>query len=242
MTLYDLMDSSTQGLPVHHQLPEFTQTHVHWVGDAIQPSHPLSSPSSPAFNLSQHQVLFKWVSSSHQVAIIVEFSFNISPSNEHSGLISFRVDWLDLLAAQFSHSVMSDSLGPHGLQHTRSSSPSPTPGVYPNSCPLSQWCQPTISSSVVPVSSCPQSSPASGSFQMSRLFTSGGQGIGAAASGLPVNIQDWFPLGWTDLISLQSKGLSRIFSNITVQKHQLFGAHLSLQSNSHIHTWPLEKP
>ena len=98
--LCDPMDHSTPGLPVHHQLPEVTQIHVHWVSDAIQPSYSLSSPSPPAFNLSQHQGLFKWVSSSHQVAKVLEFSFNISPSNEHSGLISFRMDWLDLLAVQ----------------------------------------------------------------------------------------------------------------------------------------------
>ena len=100
LTLWKPIDCSTPGLPVHHQFPEFTQTHVHQVGDAIQPSHPLSSPSPPALNLSQHQGLFKWVSSSHQVARVLELGFNISPSNEHSGLISFRMDWLDLLAVQ----------------------------------------------------------------------------------------------------------------------------------------------
>ena len=135
-TLCKPMDCSMPGFPVHHQLPEFTQTHVHWVSDGIPPSHSLSSPSPPAFNLSQHQGLFKWVSSSHQVAKVF-FNFSISPSNEHSGLIS---------------------------------------------------------------------------------------------------------LGWTGLTSLQSKGFSRVFSNTTVQKHQFFGAQLSLQSNSHIHTWLLEKP
>ena len=125
---------------------------------------------------------------------------------------------------------MSDSLRPHELQHTRPPGPSPTPGVYPNSRPLSQWCHPTISPSVVPFSSCPQSFPASGSFQMSQLFTSGGQSIGVSASTsiLPVNTQDWSPLGWTGWISLQSKGLSRVFSNATVQKHQFFGTQLSL--------------
>ena len=119
----------------------------------------------------------------------------------------------------------------------------PTPGVHPNPCPLSQWCHPTISSSVVPFS-CPQSFPASGSFQMSQLFAWGGQSIGvtASASVLPKNTQDWSPLGRTGWISLQSKGLSRVFSNTTVQKHQFFGAQLSSQSNSHIHTRPLEKP
>ena len=144
---------------------------------------------------------------------------------------------------QFSHSVVSYSLQPHGLQHTRPPCPSPTPGAYSNSCPLSQWCHPTISS-IVPFSSCPQSFPASGSFQMSQLLAWGGQSIrvSASTSVLPMNIQDWFPLGWTGWISLQSKGLSRLFSNTTVQKHQFFGSQPSSQSNSHIHTWPLEKP
>ena len=135
-TLCDPMNCSTPGLPVHHLLPEFTQTHVHLVSDAIQPSHPLSSPSPPALSLSQHQGLFQWVSSSHQLAKVWSFSFNISPSNEHPGLISFRMDWLDLLA----------------------------------------------------------------------------------------------------------KGLSRVFSNTTVQKYQFFGTQLSLQSNLYIHTWLLEEP
>ena len=145
---------------------------------------------------------------------------------------------------QFSPSVVSYSLWPHELQHARPPCPSPTPGVYLNSCPLSRWCHPIISSSVFPFSSCLQSLPASGSFQMSQLFTSGGQSIrvSASASVLPMNTQDWSPLGWTGWISLQSKGPSRVFSNTTVQKHQFFGAQLSSQSNSHIHTWPMEKP
>ena len=132
----------------------------------------------------------------------------------------------------------------HEPQHTRPPCPSPTPGVHPNPCPSSLWYHPTISSSVVPFSSCPQSFPESGSFQMSQLFTSGGQSIGVAASTsvLSMNTQDWSPLGWTGLISLQSKALSRVFSNITVQKHQFFSAQLSLWSNSHIYTWLLEKP
>ena len=140
-------------------------------------------------------------------------------------------------SVQFSHSVVSDSLRPHGLQHIRPPCPSPTPGVYSNSCPLTRWCHPTISSSVVPFSSCLQSFPASKSFPMSQLFTSGGWSIGvsASASVLPMNKKDWSPLEWTGWISLQSKGLSRVFSNTTVQKHQFFGAQLSLQSNSHIH-------
>ena len=122
--------------------------------------------------------------------------------------------------------------------------PSPTPGVYPNSCPLSRWCHPTISSSFVPFSSCPQSFPASGSFQMSQFFASGDQSVGVlpSMSVLPMNTQDWSPLGWTGWISLQSKGLSRVFSNTTIQKHQFCGAQLYLWSNSHIHTWLLEKP
>ena len=144
----------------------------------------------------------------------------------------------------FSHLVVSYSLWPHWLQDTRPPCPSPTPRVYSNSCPLSQWCHPTISSSGIPFSSHPQSFPASGFFPVSQLFTSGGQSIGASPSTSisPMNIQDWFHLEWTDWLSLKSKGLSRVFSNTTVQKHKFFGAQLSLQSNSHIHTWLLEKP
>ena len=131
---------------------------------------------------------------------------------------------------QFNHSVVSNSLRPHESQHARPPCPSPTPVVHPDSSPSSQWCHPAISSSVLPFSSCPQSFPASGSFQMSQLFASGGQSIGVSASTslLPMNTQDWCPLGWTGWISLQSKGLSRVFSNTTVQKHQFFGAQLSL--------------
>ena len=151
--------------------------------------------------------------------------------------------WFDICSIQFSRSVMSDSLWPHEPQHAKPHCPSPTPRVLPNPCPLSWWCHPTISSSVLPFSSCPQSLPASESFPMSQLFAPGGQSIGvsASASVLPVNTQDWSPLGWTGWISLQSKGLSRVFSNTTVQKHQFFGAQPSSQSDSHIHTWPLEK-
>ena len=147
-------------------------------------------------------------------------------------------------SVHFSCSVMSDFLRPHELQHARPPCSLPTLGVHSDSRPLSQWCHPAISSSVIPFSSCPQSFPASGSFQMSQLFASGGQSIGVSAliSVLPMNTQDWSPLGWTGWISLQSKGLSRVFSNTTVQKHQFFGSQLSLHSNSHIHTWPLEKP
>ena len=147
-------------------------------------------------------------------------------------------------SVQFSCSVVSDPLGPHELQHARPPCPSPTPGVYSNSRPLSWWCHPPISSSVIPFSSFPQALPASESFPVSQLFTWGGQstGVSVLASVLWKNIQDWSPLEWIGFISLQSKGLSRVFSNTTVQKHQFFGAQPSSQSNYHIHTWPLEKP
>ena len=147
-------------------------------------------------------------------------------------------------SVQFSRSVVSDFLRPHESQHVRPPCWSPTPGVYSNSSSSSRWCHPDILSSVVPFSSCPQSLPASGSFPMSQLFAWGGQGTGvsASASVLPMNTQDLSPSGWTGWISLQSKGLSRVFSNTTVKKHQFSGAQLSSQSNSHIHTWPLEKP
>ena len=147
-------------------------------------------------------------------------------------------------SVQFSHSILSDSLRPHESQHARPPCPSPTPGVHSDPRPSSQWCHPAISSSVVPFSSCPQSLPASGPFPMSQLFTWGSLSIGvsALASVLPKNTQDWSPLEWTGWISLQSKGLSRVFSNTTVQKHSFLSTQLSSQSNSHIHMWPLEKP
>ena len=149
--------------------------------------------------------------------------------------LTFRTDVLLL----FSCSGVSDSLWSHGLQYARLTCPSP--GVCSNSCPLTRWCHPTISSFVVPFS-CLQSFPTSWSFPMSQLFTSGSWSIAASASVLPMNIQDWFPLGLTGLISLQSKGLSRVFSSTTVWKHQFFGAQPSLWSNPHIHSWLLEKP
>ena len=157
------MVCSTPDFPVHHQLPELAQTHVHQVCDAIQPSHPLLSPSSPYFNLLT------------------------------TLLLSSR--WQSVSSVQFSHCVVTNSLWPHGLQHNRPPCPSPTPGVYSNSCPLSRWCYPTIWSSVVPFSFHLQSFPASGSFPVSQFFPSGGQstGISASASVLPMNIQDWFP-------------------------------------------------
>ena len=142
-----------------------------------------------------------------------------------------------------SHSVMSSSLPPRGLQHGRLPCLSPTSRVCSNSCSLSRWCHPIISSSVTPFSSCLQSFPASGFFPISWFFASSGQSIGASASAsvLPMNIQNWFSLGLTGLISFQSKGFSRVFSNTTVQKNQFFSTQPSLCSNSHIHTWLLEK-
>ena len=147
-------------------------------------------------------------------------------------------------SVQFSRSVMSDSLQPHELQHTRPPCPSPSPGVHSDSCPSSPWWHPAIPSFVIPFSSCPQSLPASESFPMSQLFAWDGQSIGvsALASFLSKKSQGWSSSEWTGWISLQSKGLSRVFSNTTVQKHQFFGAQPSSQSNSHIHTWPQEKP
>ena len=147
-------------------------------------------------------------------------------------------------SVQFSHSVVSASLRPHESQHAMPPCPSPTPGVHSNSHSSSQWCHPAISFSVVPFSSCPQSLPASESFPMSQLFTWGGQSIGVSTSTsvLPMNTQDWSPLERTGWISLQSKGLSRVFSSTTVKKHQFFSTQLFSQSNSHIHTWQLEKP
>ena len=166
-------------------------------------------------------------------------------------IISGNVSWSSHYGRQYGNSsvqlgrsVVSHSLWPHESQHARPPCPSPIPWVHSNSCPSGQWCHPAISSSVVPFSSCPQSLPASESFPMSQLFAWGGQstGISASASFLPKKSQDRSPSKWTGWISLQSKGLSRVFSNTTVQKHQFLSAQLSSQSNSSIHTWPLEKP
>ena len=167
---------------------------------------------------------------------ILALNFLLMGSEQNSWLLYTcflscnNVDINQFSSVQFSHSVVSDSLWPYELQHARLPCSSPTPGAYPNSCPLSRWCHPTISSSVVPFSSCPQSFSASGSLQMSQLFASGGQSIevSASTSVLPMNSQDWSPLGWTGWISLQFKGLSRVFSKTTVQEHQFFGAQLSL--------------
>ena len=164
--------------------------------------------------------------------------FSIFPYN------NWPMEYLFCGSVQFSHSLVSDSLRPHESQHARPPCPSPTPEVYSNSRASSRWCHPAISTSVIPFCPCSQSLPASGSFPVSQVFTWGGQSIGvsASASVLPMNTQDWSPSEWTGWISLQSKGLSRVFYNTTVQKHQFFSAQLCSQSNSHIHTWPLEKP
>ena len=169
------------------------------------------------------------------------FSF-IKKLFSSSSLSAIRV--MSSASVQFSRSVVSDSLWPHESQNARPPCPSPTPRVHSDSHPLSQWCHLAISSSVVPFSSCPQSLPASGPFPMSQLFTWGVQstGVSALALFLPKKSQGWSPSEWTGWISLQSEGLSRVFSNTTVQKHQFFGAQPSSQSNSHIHTWPQEKP
>ena len=158
--------------------------------------------------------------------------------------ITLSITTHGIRSVQFNCSVVSDSLRPHELQHARPPCPSQTRGFYSNSCLSSQWCHPAISSSVVPFSSCLQSLPLSRSFPMSQHFAWGGQSIGVSASTSvpPMNTQDWSPVGWTGWISLQSKGLSRVFSNTTVQKHQFFITQLSWQSNSHIHTSPLGKP
>ena len=161
-----------------------------------------------------------------------------------ASLVHLHSSVLQFSSVQFSLSVVSNSSRSRESQHARPPCPSPIPGVHSDSHPLSWWCHPGISSSVVPFSFCPQSLPASGFFPMSQLFTWSGQSIGVSvlASFLPMNTQDWSPSEWTGWISLQSKGLSRVFSNTTVQKHQFFGGQLSSQSSSHIHTWPQEKP
>ena len=175
--------------------------------------------------------------------IIFSHIFSLFAIDDGKWFLLQSIMKIKLWSLQFSHLVVSDSLWPHGLQHARLPCPSLTPRACSNSWPSSWWCHPTISSSLVPFSSCLPSFPASGSFLRSQFFTSGGQSIGVSASGsvLPMDIQDWFLLGVTGLSSLMCKGLSRVF-NTTVQKHQFFGARFSLLSHSHIHTWPLEKP
>ena len=193
------------------------------------PICPGAAPQSPrAAGVSIYQPLFK----------------GSAESGHGVGHGKKKKNRLQFSSVQFSRSVVSDSFRPHELQHARPPCPSPAPGIHQNSCPSSRWCHPAISSSAVPFSSCPQSLSALGSFPISQLFTWGGQSIGgsASASVLPMNTQDWSPSGWSGWISMQSKGLSRVFSKTRVQKHQFFGAQPSSQFNSHMHTWPLEKP
>ena len=231
LTLCESMECSTPGFPVHHQLPELAQTHVHWVSDDIQPSHPVIPFSSrlQSFSASRSFPVSQF-SASGGPSIAASASASVLPMNIQ--------DWfpLGLLTGLLICKSMNCS----------------TPGfpVHHQLPELTQthvhWVNDAIQPShpVIPFSSCFQSFPAAGSFQMSQLFTSGGQtiGVSASASVLPMNIQDRFPLGWTGWIILQSKVLSRVFSNTTVQKHQIFGTQHSSQSNSHIHTWLLEKP
>ena len=180
----------------------------------------------------------------HKNQIWSKFSWSVFTEGYIYCFYLLYLVWIFIYLVQFTRSVVSNSLWSHEPQHARPPCPSPTTGVHPNLCPSSQWCHPAISSSVIPIFLCPQSLPASGSFPMSQLFESGGQSIGVSAltSVLPMNTQDWSPLRWTGRISLQSKGLTRVFSNTTVQKHQFFGAQVYSQSNSHICIWPLEKP
>ena len=205
----------------HLFLEKHPATHTGTVWWPTKPELPLD-----ACYLSHESALKSpWIHSWGKVRVL---SSKIEPGSPE--LQSNSLPFEPFSSVQFSRSVVSNSLRPHGLQHARLPCPSPTPRAYSDSCLLSRWCILTTSSSVVPFYSCLQTFPASGSFPVSQFSASGGQSIGASvlASVLPVNIQHWFPLGWTGWISLQSKGLSRVFSNTTVQKHQFFGAQLSL--------------
>ena len=188
-----------------------------------------SSPQTYIFSQIKNQQSQKFPDSGSIPGQGTEIPQAILRSQKKSSLLTCKL----INSVQFSHSVVSDSWRPHGLQHARLPCPSPTPRAYSNSCPLSRWCHPTISSSIGPFSSHLQSFPASRSFLRCQFFASGGQSIGisASASVLPMNIQHWFPVGWISWISLQSKRLSRVFSNTTVQKHHFFSTQLSLLSN-----------
>ena len=188
-----------------------------------------------------HFVFVSQISGS--IEILWEYGLFRLTHRQRLSLQTVTLKSLFLHSVQVSRSVVSDSLWPHESQHARPPCLSPTPGVHSNSCPSSQWCHPAISSSIVPFFSCPQSLPASETFPMSQLFASGGQstGVSALASFLPNKSHGWSS-EWTGWISLQSDRLSRVFSNTKVQKHQFFEAQPSSQSNSHIHTWPQEKP
>ena len=193
-------------------------------------------------------IMHAWVyiyTHTHSYGVYTHIPMVTYSNKHHSGRWHiYTYTYMCIYTSQFSRSVVADSLQPHGLQNTRLPFPSPTPRTWSNSCPLSQWCHPTISSSAIPFSSLLQPFPTSGTSQMSQFLASGGQstGVSASASVLPMSTQDWSPLGWTSWISLQSKWLWRFFSSTTVWKHQLFSAQLSLWSNSHISIWLLEKP
>ena len=207
------------------RLPAIWETQIRsWVGKILWKRKQQPTPVLLAGKFHRQRSLVDYSPCGRKQSQVTEGLIQVVPQNFSS--------------VQFSHSAVSTSLQPHGLQHTRLPCPSPTPRVYSKLMSIESVCHPTITSSVVPLSSCLQSLPESGSFQMSQFFTSGGQstGVSASASVLPMNTQDWSPLGWTGWISLQSKGLSRVFSNTTVQKHQFFSAQLSSLSNSHIHT------
>ena len=203
---------------------------------------PFPSPVEHVLSKSQTQ-LSNWIDTETAIFSVSGF-LNKVPSFISDLLAYSAVSRVSLDSVQFSHLVVSNSLRPHGLQHASLHCPSLTPRACSNLCPSSQWCHPTISSSIISFSCCLQSFPVSGSFPMSQFFASDGHSIGASASAsvFLMNIQDWFPLGWAGLISLQSKRLSSVFSNTTVQKHQFLGIQLSSWSNSHIHAWLLEKP
>ena len=212
---------------MRHQASPTSQGPGGWCPSVISRAVTCTRYHTPNMVTSEglQQIFYKYLSKTIEISILKAYR----SQSELSGRWQ-RFSEIAFSSVLFSHSVVSNSLQPHGLQHARPPCPSPTPRVHPNSCPLSRWCHPTISSSVIPFSSCPQSFPASGSFQMSQLFASGGQSIGVSVSisVLPVNSQDWSPLGWTGWVSLQSKGLPRVFSNTTVQKHQFFGTQLPL--------------
>ena len=242
-----------------HGLPRYWLTYksgARWCGRRAE-AQCLEHSSCPCTSQAASPAVFHewrpWRSPHSALVNIISETFQrlVSTGNLEFSLLHWLIYFISVQfssVAQLScvcfSSVVSDSLQPHESQHARPPFPSPTPGVHSDSHPSSQWCHPAISSSVIPLSSCPQSHPASASFPMSQLFAWGGQstGVSASTSVLPMNTQDWSPSEWTVWISLQSKGLSRVFSNTTVQKHQFFSTQLSSQSNSHIHTWSLEKP
>ena len=225
----DLNDPDNHDVVVIHPEPDILECGVKWALGSTAVNKVSGGDGIPA-------EFFK-ILKDDAIKVLHLICQQIWKTQQLKAVVTNRRYWQSV--SQFSHSVVSDCLRYHELQHTKPPCPSLTPGVYPNSCPLSWWCHPTISSSGI---TWLESFPKSGSFQMSQPFASGGQSTGVSASVLPMTTQDWFPLGWTGWISLQSKRLSRVFSNTTAQKHQFFGTQLSSLSNSHIHTWSLDKP